>query len=128
MPKPGFEGLGGRLNQKQPLRGELELHPNRWRFLRKCGGALRCFYVFNRMHWLRLQPGHPPRARRNRRFPARNVVNASIRVIDPDMSGPAPGVPQKKNTRPSMMMHRLFSSRGNFHLKHTYDCVFKQAL
>ena len=37
-------------------------------------------------------------------------------------------VPNDQDTRPSMVMHRLFGSRGNFHLKHTHDCVFKQNL
>jgi hypothetical protein len=41
-------------DQELPLRGELELSPNRWRSFRKCSGALR-------------------------RFPARDIVNASIR-------------------------------------------------
>jgi len=64
----------------------------------------------------------------NWRFAAGDVVNASIRVIDPDVFGAAAGVPDEKDTRPAMMMHRLSGSRGNDHLQHTHDCIFKQNL
>ena len=105
---------------------QLELHPNRRWSLRKRRSALNRLRVLNRMHRLRLHPRHAPPSLCNRHLFARVVPHTSVRSVVPEVRRAATGIPNQKEARPAMMMHRLFRPRRHRHLQHPHKRIFKK--
>ena len=94
--------------------------------LAKSGGTFRIPHDLDGVHRFRLHPMHTPSAGMSWLFRARAVPNASVGAVITDMRPSASGIPVKKETRPSVVVHRFRRARrwhSNF--EHAYKFIFE---
>ena len=94
--------------------------------LAKSGSAFRIPHDLDGVHRLRLHPMHTPSAGMSWLFRARALPNASVGAVITDMRPSASGIPVKKETRPSVVVHRFRRARrwhSNF--EHAYKFIFE---
>jgi len=96
------------------------------RALAKSGGTFRIPDDLDGMHRLRLHPIHTPSAGMSWLFRARAVPHAAVGAVITDMRPSASGIPVKKETRPSVVVHRFRRARwwhSNF--EHAYKFILE---
>lgn len=94
--------------------------------LAKSGGTSRIPHDLDGVHRFRLHPMHTPSAGMSWLFRARAVPNVSVGAVITDMRTSASGIPVKKETRPSVVVHRFRRARrwhSNF--EHAYKFIFE---
>ena len=94
--------------------------------LAKGGGTLRIPHDLDGVHRLGLHPMHTPSAGMTWLIRARAVPHAAVGVVITDMRPSASGIPVKKETRPSVVMHRFHRARwwhSNF--EHAYKFILE---
>ena len=92
----------------------------------KSGGRFGIAHGLDGMHRLRLHPMNTPSAGMSWLFRARAVPHAAVGAVIADMRPSASGIPVKKKTRPTVVVHRFRGARwrhSNF--QHTYKFVFE---
>lgn len=97
--------------------------------LTKSGGTVRIPHDLDGVHRLRLHPMHTPSARMSWLFRARTVPHAAIGAVITDMRPSASSIPVKKETRPTVVVHRFRGARwwhSNF--EHAYKFIFENHL
>jgi len=91
--------------------------------LAKSGGIFRIPHDLDGVHRLRLHPMRTPSAGMSWLFRARAVPNASVGAV---MRRPASGIPVKKETRPSVVVHRFRRAlRWHSNFEHAYKFIFE---
>src|SRR5579872_4649724 len=94
--------------------------------LTKRGVTLRIPHDLDGVHRLRLHPMHTPCARMSGLFRARAVPHAAVRAVITDMRPSASSIPVKKETRPTVVVHRFRGARwwhSNF--EHAYKFILE---
>jgi len=90
------------------------------------GGTLRIPHDLDGMHRLRLHPMHTPSARMSWLLRARAVPHAAVRAVITDMRSSASGIPVKKETRPSVVVHRFCRARWwHSDFEHVHKFIFE---
>ncbi len=90
------------------------------------GTRFRIAQGLDGMHRLGLHPMHTPSAGVSRLFRARAVPHAAVGSVITDMRSSAPGIPIKKKTWPTVVMHRFHGARwGNSNFEHAYQFIFE---
>ena len=92
----------------------------------KSGTRFRIAHGFDGMHWLGLHPMHTPSTGMSWLFRTRAVPHAAVGSVITDMRSSASGIPVKKKTRPTVVVHRFRSARwrhSNF--QHAYKFIFE---
>ena len=110
-----------------PLRMAFDFYSKKaGRSLAKSGGCFRIPHDLDGVHRLRLHPFHTPSAGMSFLFRARAVPHAAVGAVITNMRSPASGIPVKKETRPSVVVHRFRRARwwhSNF--EHAYKFIFE---
>ena len=95
----------------------------------KSGTRFRIAQGLDGMHRLGLHPMHTPSAGVSRLFRARAVPHATVGSVITDMRPSASGIPVKKETRPTVVVHRFRGARwGHSHFEHAYKFIFENHL
>ena len=104
----------------------LDLNPNKGRSIWNSRASFGRSYDFNGVHWLRLHPLHSPSAGMSRRFLAGAITNGAIRALITNVRRPATCILVKKETQPTVVMHRFCHARkrhGDF--EHADKFIFE---
>jgi hypothetical protein len=114
-----------KVNQKW-LPEKFEFDADSGRTLRQRFGALRRFKILDGVHGFRLHPLHTPDTRREWSLLARNVVDATVKMVDTLVRSAAADIPIEKDATPVMMMHRFLHPRRNKHFEYTHEGIIKK--
>jgi len=97
--------------------------------LAKRGGRFRIAHGLDGMHRLWLHPMHTPSAGMGWLFRARAIPHAAVGAVITDMRPSAAGIPVKKETRPTVVVHR-FRGAGwwDSNFQHAYKFIFENHL
>jgi len=92
----------------------------------KSGTRFRIAQGLDGMHRLGLHPMHTPSAGMSRLCRARAVHRAAVGAVITDMGPSAAGIPVKKETRPTVVVHR-FRGAGwrDSNFEHAYKFIFE---
>ena len=94
--------------------------------LAKSGGSLRISHDLDGVHRFRLHPMHTPSAGMSWLLRARAVLYAAVGAVITDMRPSASGIPVKKETRPTVVVHRFRGARWwHSHFEHAYKFIFE---
>lgn len=94
--------------------------------LAKGGGNLRISHDLDGVHRFRLHPMHTPSAGMSWLLRARAVPHAAVGAVITDMRPSASVIPIKKETRPTVVVHRFRGARWwHSHFEHPYKFIFE---
>jgi len=78
------------------------------------------------MHGFGLHPLDTPDTRREWSLLTRNVVDATVKMVDTLVRTAATDIPIEEDAPPAMMMHRFLHSGRNKHFEYTYEGIIKK--